>query len=457
VNIYDTTWADCHTVEHRVAQIIREQELNGWQLDIPLIKKHIETLEGMIEQIDNEVLPNIPQFKRSDGFVAEPYLKNGELKAHVKKWLVKHYGEDWKEKFPVSGPFEKVYYETINLDSDQQVKEYLLGQGWQPTEWNYGKDGEKTSPKLTEDSFDSVAGNTGKLISKRMVITHRLGVLNGLLRDARPDGRIEARANTVGTNTFRMRHALVVNIPKASKEVFFGKEIRSCFIAKPGYVLMDYDAKNLENRMMCHYVNDPAMTELILFATKEDDYHSRTWHLCEEFISSRATAKNVNYALIYGAGDKKLGTTADRRPDGWSYEQVGREIRARIMKGLPALDKLVRGVKLAARRGFLWGLDKRKLRIRSEHSALNTLFQSAGAVVMKVAMVLLDDAVREAGLDAKKVGDFHDEGIFEVLPEHAEQLAELARAAVIKAGVLLKLNLPLEADAKIGDNWAQIH
>jgi DNA polymerase I-like protein with 3'-5' exonuclease and polymerase domains len=127
------------------------------------------------------------------------------------------------------------------------------------------------------------------------------------------------------------------------------------------------------------------------------------------------------------------------------------------MKGLPALDKLVRGVKLAARRGFLWGLDKRKLRIRSEHSALNTLFQSAGAVVMKVAMVLLDDAVREAGLDAKKVGDFHDEGIFEVLPEHAEQLAELARAAVIKAGVLLKLNLPLEADAKIGDNWAQIH
>lgn len=198
--IFDTVWGESYRLELRVAQIIRQQELNGWQLDIPLIKRHIENLEGMINQIDSEVLPRIPQFKRTpnNALIQEPFTRSGDLSVRVKKWV----GD-----VPVGGPFTKVYWEPINLDSDSQVKEFLLGQGWKPTEWNYGPDGEKTSPKLTEDSFGTIAGNTGQLISKRMVITHRLSILNGLLRDVRPDGRIEARANTVGTNTFRMRHS----------------------------------------------------------------------------------------------------------------------------------------------------------------------------------------------------------------------------------------------------------
>lgn len=166
----------------------------------------------------------------------------------------------------------------------------------------------------------------------------------------------------------------------------------------------------------------------------------------------------MNIYVFYGAGDIKLGRMADYKPPGWSDECTGMAIRDAIMKGLPALNKLTDGVKSAARqRGFLYGLDKRKLWARSEHSAFNLLLQSAGAIVMKKALLILEQDLRDAGLSVKFVGNFHDEFCIEAKAEIAEQVAILASSAITKAGQYFKLNCPLEGDWKVGTNWSETH
>lgn len=445
-------WAEAYALELRVAQIIRQQEINGWKIDLPRVKQYIDELEGKVNDIDSKLLPIIP-FNRSpiaNALVSSPFTQAGQPAIRAVKWLGS----------PAAGPFSKVEWVPINLDSDDQVKEFLLTQGWKPTDWTYDKlTGERRSPRLTEDSFDSIQGGLGILVSERMVLQHRLGLLNGFLRDVRPDGRIESRANTVGTNTYRMRHSVVVNIPKADGSSFFGKELRSLFITSEGNVLVGYDAKGLETRMLCHYLNDEAMTKLLL----EQDIHTRISKLIPDYLEGtdkqrRQKAKGIFYALIYGIGDEKLGRIqVDVRPEGQGYQAAGKEVRGRIMKDLPALDKLIWQVRRASKRGYLLGLDGRKLQIRSEYSAFNTLLQAAGAVVMKVAMVELDDRIKEKGFYAKKVYDSHDEGQLEVWEPHAEPLTQLCKNAVLKAGEMMKLNVPLEADAKIGKSWAETH
>ena len=163
------------------------------------------------------------------------------------------------------------------------------------------------------------------------------------------------------------------------------------------------------------------------------------------------TCLNTSDALIYGAGDAKLGSIVG----GGARE--GRELRDRFLRNLPKLGRLIERVQRASQRGYLIALDGRKLYVRGQHSALNTLLQGAGAIVMKVSLCYLWKWVNKEGLDALKVIDMHDEGVAEVIPEHAERFKELAVRSIVKAGEFFKLNVPLDADARIGKSWAEIH
>ena len=116
-------------------------------------------------------------------------------------------------------------------------------------------------------------------------------------------------------------------------------------------------------------------------------------------------------------------------------------------------------------RSYLVGLDGRRVIMRRnpmngqvmKHKALNTLLQSAGSVVMKHAMVLLDKAIKDNNLHSIKVIDMHDEAQYECLPEEAEKHGELAVQSIRDAGVLLNLNCPLDAEYKIGKDWSLTH
>lgn len=141
---------------------------------------------------------------------------------------------------------------------------------------------------------------------------------------------------------------------------------------------------------------------------------------------------------------------------------AGGRLRKKFLSSLPALNKLINGVKKAARdHGFLRGLDGRKLHVRSEHAALNTLLQSAGAVAMKKALTIMDQRIQEAGLipgvNYEFVGNIHDEVQMEVDEQYADLVGKIAVESIRAAGESFGFRCPLDAEYKVGDNWADTH
>ncbi len=110
-----------------------------------------------------------------------------------------------------------------------------------------------------------------------------------------------------------------------------------------------------------------------------------------------------------------------------------------------------------AEKGFVPGLDGRRLWIRSEHAALNTLLQGAGAICMKQALIHLHDSLKRLKLPAKFVANVHDEWQIECPSELADKVGELAVDAIEQAGVTLGLRCPLTGEYKVGNNWKETH
>lgn len=456
----DHKWGDSVWIEHVVARIMSEQARTGVCFDVTAAEKLIEKLIGEIAAVDAQLDPVLPvrwlQFKTP---ITKPFKKDGTYTQQVINWL---YDSDYLvDEVQVCGPFSRVVPEKMNTNSDKQLKEFLLSQGWEPIAYNYDKDGNPTSPKLefSDDDDDGISDELGKLIKYRKMCSHRKSQVEGWLRNVRSDGRLTSYANPLGTPTGRMRHSNVVNVPKAKKYVPFGIEMRSLFIAQPSRVLVGYDAAGLELRMLAHYMNDLNFTEAVVNGREEDGTDIHTVNQKLAGLPTRDAAKTFIYAFNYGAGDAKLGAIAG------GDAGLGLSLRREFLRNLPALDKLIRGVKRASSRGYLVGLDGRKLWVRrnpvtgelQKNKALNILLQSAGAIVMKRAMIYLDEWVACEGLEAVKVLDMHDEAQWEVYPTDVDRFKELAEMSLVKAGEYFKLNVPLAATAKVGKNWAETH
>lgn len=449
-------WAESIQIEHDVARIMAEQERNGVYFDIEAARAGVLDLENKIKEIDDKLFPLLPvRIKQYGTEVKKPYLKNGDYSKMVTSW----YGDSLETGY-IAGPFTRIDFEEFNLNSDVQVKQFLIDNGWNPVSWNYNNNGEQTSPKLefSESGTDGIKGDTGSLIKERKLWSHRKSQIEGWIKNVREDQTLPAGANPCGTNTGRMRHRLVVNVPKAKKYVPYGYEMRSYFAHRPDRILVGYDGKSLELRMLAHYMGDEEFSEEVVNGKEEDgtDVHSKNRERAS--LPNRDAAKTFIYAFNYGAGDEKLGSIAGGGRD------EGAELRKQFLANCPSLDKLIKNVKRASGRGYLVGLDGRKLWMRrsddgriQRNKALNTLLQSAGSIVMKKAMVILDKSVKEYGLDALKVIDMHDEAQWDVAPKDKEKFIELAKDAMVKAGIHFNLRVPLEADVKVGHNWAETH
>lgn len=459
----DHDWSESLELEHKVAKIMSAQARAGVHFDEARALDLLDELDGKLLVIDEALLPQLPSTVKQKGqTIKKPFKIDGEYTKLVENWYIT--GEDWIEvSCIVGGPFSRVEFIEFNLNSDKQVKDYLLLHGWIPTEWNYVKDKaqptgyRRTSPKLTEDSFDSIKGDMPAKIKERLTLKHRRSSLKSLksddkgwLNNIREDGTLSASANPCGTNTGRMTHRNVVNVP--SPKSLYGKEMRSLFTARPGRVFVGHDASGLELRMLAHYMNDNLYIQEIL----NGDLHRYNQGLAG--LPTREAAKTFIYAFNYGAGDLKLGGIVG------GGKKEGREIRSKFLQANGELAVLIEKVKRSSGRGFLTGLDNRKVWMRRgddgrilRHKALNTLLQSAGAIVMKKSIVLLDSWIREEQLDSIKVIDMHDEGQYDVHPDHVERHMELAELSIVKAGEHFKLNIPLAADVKQGLNWYDTH
>ena len=364
--------------------------------------------------------------------------------------------------------FYRIEFKDVNLNSSDDVKNYLLSVGWKPTEWNYkqknGRDvyddrGEKikTSPKLTEDSFDSVKGDIPKLVTRYNILKHRKSMLSnynkkakewrGLINLVREDGRIPAEGIPQATNTGRYRHKKIVNIPAA--RAVYGMELRNLFTVPDDKVFVGIDASGLEARMQAHYVYTYPGGEEYANELIDGDIHTKN---AEIFKTDRDGAKSPYYALIYGAQPKKLSETI-----GCSLK-VAEIIWNDFWEGNPSLksfrDDCVAEYK---KHGFIVGLDGRKISCRSEHSLVNAKFQSAGSIVVKTATKYCMQWVKEAGLDAKLAIHMHDEFNAEVLPIHVDMYCMFAERAFELAGEHFNLNIPIVGECKTGKTWGEIH
>lgn len=356
----------------------------------------------------------------------------------------------------IGGPFCKVEFQQINLNSFTQVKDYLLSQGWKPTEYT-----EAGSPKLTEDSFDSVSGEIPQLIARRSVLMHRKRMLSsvkkngedgGLLNMVRGDGRIEARAITNATNTGRMVHSQIVNIPSVG--AVYGEDFRKLFTTPDGYVMLGIDAAALEARCQAHYLlnykGGDALADLLI----NGDIHQAN---ADMWGCDRKEAKSPYYCLMYGGQPKKLAETM-----GCSLKDAKQryEVFWNTYTPLAAFKNTLvkvwegRGGKSG---GFVKGLDGRKLFARSPHSLVNLMFQSAGSILVKTAACYMDNAIKEKNLDCTQIIIYHDELEYEVLVEHAEIAKQEAEKSFTKAGKFWKFNVPLVGEGKLGKNWYEVH
>ena len=168
-------------------------------------------------------------------------------------------------------------------------------------------------------------------------------------------------------------------------------------------------------------------------------------------LDTRDQAKTFIYAFLYGAGDAKIGSIVG------GTRKDGQRLKEKFLANTPALGELRTRVGMAATRGYVYGLDKRRIAIRSEHAALNSLLQSAGAIVMKKALCLLHEYAILWGIDFNFLGNIHDEIQTEVRQEKSEVFGRLAASCVEAAGLHYKLNCPLAGDYKVGTSWADTH
>jgi len=401
---------ECVELEHKVQWIVQQQENNGWLLNQELANDLCATFKEGMNDIQSELQEMFPPI------VEERYSEK------TKKRL--------KDKVTV-----------FNVGSRQQVAERLETKGAVWTELT--PSGKPVVDEKTLKQNDHVP-EAAKVLEYLLLQKRHAQVLSWL-EAVKEDGRVHGRVISNGAVTGRMTHQSpnMAQVPAGHSP--YGKECRSCWTVPTGKKLVGFDASGLELRMLAHYMNDKEFTNVLL----TEDIHTR--NQLAAGLETRPQAKTFIYAFLYGAGDAKIGTIV-----GGSAAD-GADLKRRFLSNTPALESLRERTIRAAQRGYLRGLDGRHLRIRSEHAALNTLLQAAGAIVMKKALVILDDYAQQWKLDYKFIGNIHDEVQSEVAEEQAEKFGWLAVECLKASGVQFNLRCPLDGEYQIGTTWAETH
>lgn len=427
-------------LEHRVAAIIKQQEMNGWTFNERLAVELLSDLKHRMTDIEMEITNDWKPMAKLVREYRPKYTKAGVL-SRTGLSFVDNPEYIWTDRSfdgLDTGWCSIIKWVDFNLGSRQQIAERLSLKGWTPDRFT-----EKGNPIVDESTLDGVDIPEAKLINEYLMLQKRVGMLNNWLDNLRSDGRLHGRVNTNGAITGRMTHSdpNLAQVPAGYSP--YGKEMRSLFTVPNGYKLVGADAAQLELRMLAHYMNDEDYTNEIL----NGDIHSTNQRAAG--LDTRDKAKTFIYAFLYGAGDAKIGSIVG------GSSNDGRTLKARFLSNTPALAGLRQRVDDTVRqRGWLRGLDGRKLHIRSAHSALNTLLQSAGAVVMKQALIHLVDTCQ---LRYKLVGNIHDEIQAEVHEEDAHAFGQQMVQSIRMTEKSLGLRCPMDGDYKVGLTWADTH
>ncbi len=296
------------------------------------------------------------------------------------------------------------------------------------------------------------------------MLQKRVAQIESWIKATGEDGRVHGKVITNGAVTGRMTHSSpnMAQVPASSHdpktkqllygmEGKYGTECRECWTVEEGNVLVGCDASGLELRMLAHYMKDEEYVKTVVEGSSKDGTDVHTKNQKAAGLQTRDQAKTFIYAFLYGAGPAKIGSIVN------GGAKDGERLIASFLKATPSLQRLRDTVAKYAGKGFVPGLDGRKIWVRSEHAALNSLLQGAGAIVMKKALCLFYDKIKENKWKVKLVANVHDEFQFECPPDIAELAGKAARMSIIEAGEHYKLRCPLDGEYKIGRTWKETH
>ena len=448
-------------LEHKFFQCIMLQEKNGFGFDkkkaedlyVQMAKRRVE-LQAELQKVFS---PTIEKMKsRAYHFGDKVFATKSEASEEAKRWA-KENNKTQKEGLSlIKDGKQKEKTTPFNPGSREEIAErFKKKYGWKPQEFT--PDGK---PKVDESVLQVLAKLgyvEAKPLLEYLLLQKRIGQVaegnEAWLKMVKPSGRIHGRVNTNGAITGRCTHSKpnIAQVPRVGSE--YGKECRELFIAGEGKMLVGADASGLELRCLAHYLaryDGGAYTKDII----QGDIHSV--NQASAGLPTRDSAKTFIYAFLYGAGDEKIGNIIGKG------QEEGRRIKREFLDKTPALKRLKESIDYTLKvKGYLNGLDGRKLQIRSSHSALNTLLQSAGALVMKMSTILLLEKLQKLdfvfGPDYALVAHIHDEMQLECRADLAEEIGKIAVKSIEDSGQLFNLKCPLTGEYRVGRNWAETH
>jgi DNA polymerase-1 len=331
--------------------------------------------------------------------------------------------------------------EPFNPGSRKQIAERLIEKGWKPT-----KHTEKGSVIVDETTLEGLDFPEAKAIAEYLMLQKRIAQVESWLEAVESDGRVHGRVITNGAVTGRMTHMSPNMAQVPNSGAVYGPECRALWTVEKGNKLVGIDASGLELRMLAHYMNDDVYTNEVV----SGDIHTTNQNAAG--LQTRNQAKTFIYAFLYGAGSAKIGKIV-----GGSAKE-GQKLIDSFLRNTPKLQKLREKVsRLYAKKGRLPGLDGRQLLVRSEHSAVNTLLQGAGAIVMKQAVVILYKKLVKANIWHEFKANVHDEWQIECKEADAEKVGQFGVESIQEAGKILDMRCPLTGEYKVGNNWKETH
>lgn len=441
-------------LEQDFATIISRQEKYGVWFDIEKAKKlHIELLQEVDEAeadlykvftpLKDWVKVNKASRYRKDGQESKNYLNQVKKGCHHRDS-----DNEW-------GYYKEVVF---NPGSRQHIARWLQEVfDWKPTQFT-----EKGSIIINDGTLNELEMPEGKILAHYFEVKKLLGQLaegnNAWLRMVKDDGRIHGRVDTLGAVSRRCTHSTPNMAQVPSGRAYKGHDARALFSVPKGKKLVGCDADGLELRTLSHYMarfDGGKYARAVDEGDKDKGTDIHTLNQQGAGLPTRDDAKTFIYAFLYGAGDEKIGTIVG------GNATDGKRLKDKFFRQIPAIKKLVDQVAYVYKETkTLKALDGNPYYIRSSHSALNTLLQGAGALVMKYWLIFLDKNLSkefEVGNQYEFVLNVHDEAQIECDEEIAERVAEIAEGSFNDVTKYLNFRIPIRGTADIGDNWSQTH
>ncbi|MGR6542955.1 DNA polymerase I [Paenibacillus tundrae] len=347
----------------------------------------------------------------------------------------------------------------FNLNSPKQLGEILFDRLGLPV------------VKKTKTGYSTDAEVLEKLAPYHEVVQHILQYrqlaklqstyVEGLLKEISPrDGKVHTyyRQTIAATGRLSSQFPNLQNIPIRMEE---GRKIRKVFVpSEPGWTILAADYSQIELRVLAHISDDERLKEAFVH---DMDIHTKTasdvFGVKAEEVDSdmRRSAKAVNFGIVYGISDYGLSQNLNiTRKEAAQFIDQYFEVFQGVRRYMDDIVKEARKdgyVKtLLERRRYLPEINASNFNIRSfaERTAMNTPIQGTAADIIKLAMVQMDEALRERNLNSRMLLQVHDELVFEVPADELETMKELVPAVMEKA---LELSVPLKAEVSYGENW----